>query len=204
MSSWYKKKLIQSSPGFPQNYPNGVNCVYRIVAGAGLDVILTFTALDIEADAQCRWDSLAINFQLSGQSNTVCGNLVSPNGFTANPLTGVGPVSLTMTADDGVNGGGFQINYEIINPDPCIGGWQIIKVTRKLKSQIFHPRLKRNHVEKTDRVNQLKTIMVTFAIAIPDGVEMHAMKMLTNVLMEHTAVLMVASVLMKKESFTIK
>ena len=117
-----KKKLIQSSPGFPQNYPNGVNCVYRIVAGAGLDVILTFTALDIEADAQCRWDSLAINFQLSGQSNTVCGNLVSPNGFTANPLTGVGPVSLTMTADDGVNGGGFQINYEIINPDPCIGG----------------------------------------------------------------------------------
>lgn len=83
---------------------------------------MTFTALDIEADAQCRWDSLAINFQLSGQSNTVCGNLVSPNGFTSNPITGVGPVSLTMTADDGVNGGGFQINYEIINPDPCIGG----------------------------------------------------------------------------------
>ena len=116
------RKPVQSSPGFPQNYPNGVNCVYRIVAGAGLDVILTFTALDIEADAQCRWDSLAINFQLSGQSNNVCGNLVSPNGFTANPITGVGPVSLTMTADDGVNGGGFQINYEIINPDPCIGG----------------------------------------------------------------------------------
>ena len=123
-------KPIQSSPGFPQNYPNGVNCVYRIVAGAGLDVILTFTALDIEADAQCRWDSLAINFQLSGQSNTVCGNLVSPNGFTANPITGVGPVSLTMTADDGVNGGGFQINYEIINPDPCIGGWQIMTLTK--------------------------------------------------------------------------
>ena len=56
-------------------------------------------------------------------------------------------------------------------------------------------------MEKTDRVNQLRTIMVTFAIAIPDGVEMHVMKMLTNVLMEHTAVLTVANVSMKKESF---
>ena len=119
---YLKSENPLSSPGFPQNYPNGVNCVYRIVAAADVDVILTFVDLDIENDAQCRWDSLAINFQFSGQSNTVCGNLVNPNGFTANPLTGVGPVSLTMTADDGVNGRGFQINYEIINPDPCIGG----------------------------------------------------------------------------------
>lgn len=68
-------------------------------------------------------------------------------------------------------------------------------------SQMCHPRLKRNHAAKTDRVNQLRTTMVTFAIVIPDGVEMHAMKMLTNVLMEHTAVLMAANVLTKKESF---
>ena len=118
-----------------------MNCVYRIVAGAGLDVILTFTDLDIENDAACRWDSLAINFQLSGQSNTVCGNLANPNGFTANPLTGVGPVSLTMTADDGVNGRGFQINYEIINPDPCIGGYtfELDRWTINELDRMWHP-----------------------------------------------------------------
>ena len=54
---------------------------------------------------------------------------------------------------------------------------------------------------KMDPVNKLRMITVTFAIAILDGVEMHAMKMLTNVLMEHTAVLMAANVLTKKESF---
>ena len=52
-----------------------------------------------------------------------------------------------------------------------------------------------------DPVNKLRMITVTFAIAILDGVEMHAIKMLTNVLMDPTAVLMAVNVLMRKESF---
>ena len=54
---------------------------------------------------------------------------------------------------------------------------------------------------KMDHVNKLRMITVTFATAILDGAEMHAMKMLTNVLMEHTAALMAVNVLMRKESF---
>lgn len=54
---------------------------------------------------------------------------------------------------------------------------------------------------KMDPVNKLRMITVTFAIAILDGVEMHAMKMLTNVLMEPTAASMAVNVLMRKESF---
>ena len=54
---------------------------------------------------------------------------------------------------------------------------------------------------KMDPVNKQRMITVTFAIAILDGVEMHAMKMLTNVLMEATAALMAVNVLMRKESF---
>ena len=54
---------------------------------------------------------------------------------------------------------------------------------------------------KMDPVNKLRMITVTIAIAILDGVEMHAMKMLTNVLMEPTAALMAVNVLMRKESF---
>ena len=50
-------------------------------------------------------------------------------------------------------------------------------------------------------VSKLKTTMVTFVIAIPDGVAVHVMKTLTNVLMEHTIVLMVANVSMKKDWF---
>ena len=56
-------------------------------------------------------------------------------------------------------------------------------------------------MEKMDRVNKLRMKMVTFVIAILDGVEMHAIKILTSALMEHTAVSMVVNVLMKKESF---
>ena len=58
-----------------------------------------------------------------------------------------------------------------------------------------------NHVEKTVPVNKPKTTMDTFVIATLDGVVMHVTKTLTNVLMEHTIVLMVVSVLMKKGWF---
>ena len=54
---------------------------------------------------------------------------------------------------------------------------------------------------KMDHVNKLRMTTVTFATAILDGVEMHAMKILTNVLMEHTAALMAVNALMRKESF---
>ena len=56
-------------------------------------------------------------------------------------------------------------------------------------------------MEKMDRVNKLRMKMVTFVIATLDGVEMHAIKILTSALMEHTAVLMAVNVLTKKESF---
>ena len=51
-----------------------------------------------------------------------------------------------------------------------------------------------SHVERTVLVSKLKPTMVTFVIAIPDGVAMHVMWTLTNVLMEHTIVSMADNV----------
>ena len=43
-----------SSPNFPQNYPNNVNCSWIINTNEPSRIILVFTDFDIEKDKECR------------------------------------------------------------------------------------------------------------------------------------------------------
>ncbi|XP_069077871.1 embryonic protein UVS.2-like [Pleurodeles waltl] len=49
-----------SSPNFPNNYSNNMNCSFYIVAPDGYKVSLTFTSFDVEDDVNCYFDSLSI------------------------------------------------------------------------------------------------------------------------------------------------
>ena len=43
-----------SSPNFPQNYPNNINCSWMIDTNEPRRIVLVFTDFDIENDKECR------------------------------------------------------------------------------------------------------------------------------------------------------
>ena len=52
---------VIKSPNFPNNYINGVNCVYVITAPHNYRVTLTFTAFSLEAASDCRYDYVEVS-----------------------------------------------------------------------------------------------------------------------------------------------
>lgn len=48
------------SPGFPDSYQNGINCTYRIDTPHGYEIIITIHQIDIEYDADCKFDALRL------------------------------------------------------------------------------------------------------------------------------------------------
>ena len=107
-----------TSPNFPNNYGNNLNCIYNLRAPPGVEVVMTITDLQIENDPQCRFDSLRIQYLDTGQNNIFCNVLNDPRN---NPnQSGTGPAQLTFTSDGGVAQSGFRVTYQIIRPDPCL------------------------------------------------------------------------------------
>ena len=69
------------------------------------EIELNLLDLNIEADGTCRWDSLLIEFPPGGPVvDSLCGNQIEQSLFV-----GVTPVTLTFTADGGVQFPGFRI-----------------------------------------------------------------------------------------------
>ena len=51
---------IINSPGYPGNYPNNRDCVWRISVNPGNNIVLAFAALDLERHANCSHDYLKV------------------------------------------------------------------------------------------------------------------------------------------------
>ncbi|CAH1245691.1 TLL1 [Branchiostoma lanceolatum] len=79
-------KAILQSPGFPDYYPNRVDCVWRIVNRRGRHVRLKFRAFEVENQEDCTFDYLAI-METSRQSHRLigrfCGSKLPPTIVTS-------------------------------------------------------------------------------------------------------------------------
>ncbi|XP_035693890.1 bone morphogenetic protein 1-like, partial [Branchiostoma floridae] len=79
-------KAILQSPGFPDYYPNRVDCVWRIVNRRGRHVRLRFRAFEVENQEDCTFDYLAI-METSRQSHRLigrfCGSKLPPTIVTS-------------------------------------------------------------------------------------------------------------------------
>ncbi|XP_043205584.1 cubilin-like [Amphibalanus amphitrite] len=99
------------SPNYPQNYPDYLNCVYRIMARPGDYVDLSFVdQFMIEDESECRYDRLSV---FAGNSTdgtalvSTCGDR-RPSGLTVR-----GPVTVLFTTDHSIGAAGWQAEFSV-------------------------------------------------------------------------------------------
>ncbi|XP_058274909.1 neuropilin-1a-like isoform X2 [Hemibagrus wyckioides] len=108
--------LIQT-PGFPDNYPNNLECTFIIFAPKMSEIVLEFESFDMEPDntgpagASCRFDYLEIwdGYPTVGPHiGRYCGSS-SPGRVVS--YTGI--LSLSIHTDNAITKEGFSSNYRI-------------------------------------------------------------------------------------------
>ncbi|XP_078393590.1 neuropilin-1a isoform X1 [Cetorhinus maximus] len=106
------------SPGFPDKYPNNLECTYMIFAPATAEILLDFASFDLEPDDNsregmlCRFDRLEVWDGFPGVGLHIgrfCGPY-APEHIRS--LTGI--LSLTLHTDTAIARDGFSANYSII------------------------------------------------------------------------------------------
>ncbi|XP_072110080.1 neuropilin-1a isoform X3 [Mobula birostris] len=106
------------SPGFPDKYPNNLECTYMIFAPATAEILLEFESFDLEPDSNllegmlCRFDRLEIWDGFPGVGLHIgryCGQ-VAPERIQS--ITGI--LSLTLHTDTAIARDGFSANYSIV------------------------------------------------------------------------------------------
>ena len=107
--------------GVAAAYPDNSNCIFSVTTPRPESTVtITFTALDIEFEGSCGYDSLEIKWEIppmSGQPAKLCGNTVPETA-----LLGNGNFKATFISDASAGGAGFQFTYDVqsfCNPDPC-------------------------------------------------------------------------------------
>ncbi|GCC26701.1 neuropilin-1a isoform X1 [Chiloscyllium punctatum] len=106
------------SPGFPDKYPNNLECTYMIFAPAMAEIHLDFASFDLEPDDNvregmlCRFDRLEVWDGFPGVGLHIgrfCGPYV-PGHIRSR--TGI--LSLTLHTDTAIARDGFSANYSIV------------------------------------------------------------------------------------------
>ncbi|XP_054621835.1 neuropilin-1a-like [Dunckerocampus dactyliophorus] len=105
------------TPGFPDKYPNNLDCTFMIFAPKMSEIVVEFDSFDMEPDttpppgALCRYDWLEIwdGFPAVGPHiGRYCGQ-TSPGRVIS--YTGI--LSMTITTDNAITREGFSANYTI-------------------------------------------------------------------------------------------
>uniref|UniRef100_A0A4W5Q2X6 Neuropilin n=1 Tax=Hucho hucho TaxID=62062 RepID=A0A4W5Q2X6_9TELE len=110
-------KGVIKTPGFPDKYPNNLDCTFMIIAPKMSEIVVDFDAFDMEPDttpppgALCRYDWLEIwdGFPAVGPHiGRYCGNS-SPGRVIS--YTGI--LSMTINTDNAIAREGFSANYTV-------------------------------------------------------------------------------------------
>lgn len=108
---------VIKTPGFPEKYPNNLECTFMIFAPKMSEIVVEFDSFDMEPDttpppgALCRYDWLEIwdGFPAVGPHiGRYCGQ-TSPGRVIS--YTGI--LSMTITTDNAIAREGFSANYTI-------------------------------------------------------------------------------------------
>uniref|UniRef100_UPI003AAB26F7 neuropilin-1a-like n=1 Tax=Centroberyx gerrardi TaxID=166262 RepID=UPI003AAB26F7 len=108
---------IIKTPGFPEKYPNNLDCTFMIFAPKMSEIVVEFDSFDMEPDttpppgALCRYDWLEIwdGFPAVGPHiGRYCGQ-TSPGRVIS--YTGI--LSMTITTDNAIAKEGFSANYTV-------------------------------------------------------------------------------------------
>ncbi|XP_070539299.1 bone morphogenetic protein 1 homolog isoform X2 [Ptychodera flava] len=94
------------SPGFPNNYPNKVDCVWKIT---GKTIKLEFDVFDLENQENCRFDFLDISDGSDNSIGRFCGVNTPPQILTSS----TGELWITFQSDASVQGQGFRAFIEV-------------------------------------------------------------------------------------------
>uniref|UniRef100_A0AAX7V0I9 Neuropilin n=1 Tax=Astatotilapia calliptera TaxID=8154 RepID=A0AAX7V0I9_ASTCA len=112
---------VIKTPGFPEKYPNNLECTFMIFAPKMTEIVVEFDSFDMEPDttpppgALCRYDWLEIwdGFPAVGPHiGRYCGQ-TSPGRVIS--YTGI--LSMTITTDNAIAREGFSANYTIHKTD---------------------------------------------------------------------------------------
>ncbi|XP_061110695.1 neuropilin-1a-like isoform X2 [Conger conger] len=114
---------VIQSPGFPEKYPNNLDCTFIVFAPGMSEILLDFHSFELEPDttppngAVCRYDWLEIWDGFPGVGPHIgrfCGQ-TSPGRVMAH--TGI--LSITMNSDSAIAKEGFSANFTVIQrPTP--------------------------------------------------------------------------------------
>ncbi|KAG8431157.1 hypothetical protein GDO86_019341 [Hymenochirus boettgeri] len=104
-----------TSPGYPNVYPNMANCITTIWAPPGYQIVLDFTALDVEYSASCLYDYLIINDGGSPGSPELgrfCSDMKIPTLMSTGNI-----LLLQFNSDVWMNKSGYSADYYFVKPE---------------------------------------------------------------------------------------
>ncbi|XP_022099401.1 blastula protease 10-like [Acanthaster planci] len=99
------------SPNYPSNYDNGLKCAWYIKGKEGSTVTLTFDFMDVEDDAACSWDAVAVRTtSMFSDDAKFCGRNIPSAQVSTNEMM------VVLTTDVSYNYQGFVAHYVIEEP----------------------------------------------------------------------------------------
>lgn len=108
------------SPKYPENYPNGMRCVWMIENDNPQSTInLSFEDFKLEETQQCMFDYLLIEEVSSGNEKTIgkfCGRTVPASSISGQKLR------ISFVADESSNDKGFKLNWQRVGRSINFGG----------------------------------------------------------------------------------
>ncbi|XP_043990422.1 neuropilin-1a-like isoform X1 [Gambusia affinis] len=116
---------VIETPGFPEKYPNNLECTFMIFAPKMAEITVEFYSFNMEPDttppagAVCRYDWLEVwdGFPAVGPHiGRYCGHK-SPGRI----ISHTGILSMTITTDSAIAKEGFMANYTIREREPSAG-----------------------------------------------------------------------------------
>ncbi|XP_015751521.1 PREDICTED: uncharacterized protein LOC107331445 [Acropora digitifera] len=94
------------SPGYPSNYPNNMNCVYRVYIPFDQELLISFIYFNLETHSRCIWDYLRI----TNDKNQIVGTYCGYQPVKRVVVVGSAAV-LRFRSDSFVQKGGFHLSF---------------------------------------------------------------------------------------------
>uniref|UniRef100_A0A8C5G185 Low-density lipoprotein receptor-related protein 12-like n=1 Tax=Gouania willdenowi TaxID=441366 RepID=A0A8C5G185_GOUWI len=99
---------VVSSPGWPFQYPNTVNCSWTIRARPGDSITISFQDFDLQGSQRCSSDWMSLTSYHGDDGLRVCGSALPPPFISTNQH-----VWISFHSDDSLSGKGFRLSYVI-------------------------------------------------------------------------------------------